>query len=320
MHTFGKLFLTAILCLGSFSILFAAETAKVVVTVNDVALTEGDLSEEIQRILPKESGYHSGVTPEKMKEIRVKALAALVDKELQYQDALVKGLKLSDDALDEEFNKFKQRFKGDFSKQMADAGFNKSSLKRLLERRILNDKIKLQMVDQKVNVNDEKARDYYESNKSKYMKPQEFVARHILVKIDPSANDEERAKRKEKAESILKKLKDGADFAELAEKESDDMSRIKGGALKTFHLGQTEPKFEDAVKKMKPGEISGLVETIYGLHIIKLEEMREPRQLQFDELKEKIRASLREQEEKSLYQQWMGELKAKAKIVYPAEG
>lgn len=322
MRLFRTVFVVAALALGVCGTALGVEVGKPVAVVNGVELTEADLSEEISRILPLETSFHSGVSPEKMKTIRSKAITALVEKELQYQDALAKGLKLTDEELDKEIGKIKERFKakGDFNKLVAQSGFTEASFRRFVERKILADKVTAQTVDQMVRVTDEMVRAYYETNKSRYFKPAEFRASHILIKVDPSSSQAEKDKRKEVAETVLKKLREGADFAEVASKESEDLSSIKGGDLGTFHSGETLPEFEEAVKTLKQGDISGIVETIYGFHIIKLVDRKEPRQLQFDEVKEKIKLLLADKERERLFSLWMERLKANAKILRSEEG
>ena len=322
MRIFRTAFVMMALVLGAYGAAHSADVVKPVAVVNGVELSEADLSEEISRILPLETNFHGGVSAEKIKSIRSKAVAALVEKELQYQDALAKGLKLPDAELDKEIGKLREKFKarGDFNKLIEQSGFTEASFRRFVERKILADKIKVRTVDQMIRVTDEMAKEFYEANKAKYFKPEEFRASQILIKVDPSANLEEKAKRKEFAETVLKKLREGADFAQMAAKESEDLSSIKGGDLGSFHAGETLPEFEEAVKVLKMGGISGLVETIYGFHIIKLVDRKEPRQLQFADVKEKIKAQLEEKERERLYNQWMERLKANAKILRPEEG
>ena len=322
MRFFGIMFALTGLMLGLYGNGVCAEGAKVVVTVNGVQLTEADLNQEVQTIVPMESSFHGGVSPEKMKVIRSKAMDTLVEKELKYQDALSRGLNLGEGGLDAEIEKIKVRFKGkgDIEKLIVDGGFSPTSFKRFVERKILADKVTAEVVDKNVHISDDMVTAYYAVNKSRYMKPREFRTSHILVKVEPSLPDDEKAKLKGRAESLLKRIKDGAGFAELAEKESDDLTSIKGGDLGFFHEGQTQPEFEDAVKTLKVGEVSTVVETLFGFHIIKLTDKKEPRQLPLDELKDKIRGQLTENEKERLYNVWVGGLKAKAKIVYHEEG
>lgn len=300
----------------------AEDAVNVVAVVNGAELTAAELSQEKQKIAPMELGFHGGMPGEKLKEIEKKALTALVYKELQYQDAIAKGLKVEKELLAAELEKITSRFKSrdEFNEALKGAGFTEKSLMRFIERNILADRIKNQEVNAKTGITDHMVKEYYGKNKDKYFKPEEYRASQILIKVDPAAGTEEKAKLREQTLSILKKIREGADFGQMAADNSDDMSRIKGGDIGYFHVGRVIPELEAVITTMKVGEVSGIVETIYGYHIIKLTEKKLPYQMQFDEVKEKIRADLAAREQKRLFEEWMGGLKAKAKIVYPEKG
>ena len=119
-------------------------------------------------------------------------------------------------------------------------------------------------------VTDEDVLDYYNENQSYFINPFTMRASHILI-YDPEHTDENRTK----IEQILDRLNNGEDFAELAMEYSDDSSAENGGDLGTFGLGEMVPEFENAALALEPGEISGIVETEYGFHIIKLTEKTE---------------------------------------------
>lgn len=314
--------LSIFLACSCFNVASANDQENVVVTVNGEKLTVAELSQEVQKIVPMETSFHGGMSAEKIKSIQTRALAILVEKELQYQDALAKGLKPDDKAVDAEFNRVVARFNGrsEFEKAIKKAGFSEKLLRRFIARDLLSEKIRKQEVDDRVGISEAAIREYYETNKSRYMKPVEYRASTILVKVDPASTTEERAKLKERAEVLLKKIQDGADFGQLAYDNSDDMSRIKGGDMGFFHTGRTVPEFEEAVKKLKIGEVSGVIESMYGYHLIKLTEKKEPRQLPYEEVKDKIRTQQIEKEKKQLFDAWMAGLRAKAKIVYPGKG
>jgi peptidyl-prolyl cis-trans isomerase C len=148
-------------------------------------------------------------------------------------------------------------------------------------------------VAQKVTVSDADVKSYYEDHKEEFRTPEMVKASHILVKVDRSASEEEKKKAKEKATDILNKAKSGEDFAKLASELSDDPgSKTKGGDLGFFAKGRMVKPFEDAAFSLKPGEISGLVESQYGFHIIKVEEKKEPSLEPFDKVQEQIRQKL----------------------------
>ena len=148
-------------------------------------------------------------------------------------------------------------------------------------------------VAQKVTVSDDEVKTYYDSHKDEF-KTQEMVkARHILVRVENAASEDEKKKAKDKAEMYLKKIMDGEDFAKMAAEVSDDPgSKAKGGDLGFFPKGRMVKSFEDAAFALKPGETSGIVETQFGFHIIKVEDKKEPTIESFDAVKERIKQKL----------------------------
>jgi peptidyl-prolyl cis-trans isomerase D len=149
-----------------------------------------------------------------------------------------------------------------------------------------------------IKVPEEDLRKYYEENKARFTTPEERRASHILIKADKTAPPAERAKAKAKAESILAQLKKSPDsFAELAKKNSDDPgSADKGGDLDFFGRGAMVKPFEDAVLALKPGETSGIVETDFGYHIIKLTAVRGGAVKPYDAVRGEIEAEAKKQQ------------------------
>lgn len=139
-------------------------------------------------------------------------------------------------------------------------------------------KAEISAFEKKVKVTDAEIKEYYEKNQRQFEKPEGVAARHILVKTDPKAANP--AKNKEaaraKAEGILKAVKAGASFAELAKKNSDDtLSAKKGGDLGWFPRGMMVKTFEDAAFALKKGEVSPIVETDFGFHVITVYDKKE---------------------------------------------
>lgn len=297
----------------------AQSKSKLAATVNGVELSEADLNQEINILLPMNQSFHGKLSDEKMKKINTDAMKNLIDSELKAQDADAKGIKIPSSILDEEYNKIVSRFKtkDDLVAAYQSAGFSEKSFKRVIERKLLAEKNRLAEVDGVVSISPEKVKNYYTANVAKYSKPEEFRASHILVKVDPSSNKEEKAALSARAEKLLIRIKAGENFEEVASNESDDPSRVKGGDLGYFHAGQTVAEFEEALVKLKVGETSGIVETLYGFHIIRLTEKRAPRLVPFDEIQEKLKNDLVDSEKKRLLENWMGRLYKNAKISYP---
>ena len=140
-----------------------------------------------------------------------------------------------------------------------------------------------------LNVSEDDAKAYYDENQNKYGTAEQRQASHILVQGKGS-------EAKTKAENLLAELNNGADFAELAKTSSDDtFSGQDGGKLDWFERGVMDPAFEDAAFALNKGEISGVVESDFGYHIIKLDDIKEPQVKSFADVRDEILAELREQ-------------------------
>jgi len=298
----------------------AGDGASVVAIVNGAELTKAELNQEISKIIPLERSFHGGVSPEKMKEIEKKAMTVLVDMELQYQDALDKKMILSKADLEKEIGMLIAKFptQEEYEKAVASAGFSEKTMSRFVERNTLSKKIIQQEVDDRINVTDAQVEKYYQGNSAKYKKPEEYRASIILVKVPPSSTASQRAEYRKKIDDLLQKIQKGAAFADIAAGHSDDMTRIKGGDLGVMHAGQMEEEFEKQIKTMKIGEVSGVVESLKGFYLVKLDDKKEPRQIPFEEAKEKIKKQLTAQERERLFKEWMDGLRGRAKIIYPA--
>ncbi len=153
------------------------------------------------------------------------------------------------------------------------------------------------MMAAKFTPSDEDIESYYKNHlKSTFTHPEEAHARHILVSVPAGATPAEKDAAHKKALDILKQVKSGADFAKLAAKYSDDPSnKFSGGDLGSFSRGQMVKPFEDAVFKMKPGEIT-LVETSFGFHVVKLDSMTPAHVDTLSEAKPKIIETIRDEE------------------------
>ena len=145
------------------------------------------------------------------------------------------------------------------------------------------------------SVSDEELTAEYETFKqTRYTKPEEARARHILLRVPPGANAATEDEIRARAASILERLKKGEDFATLAKDLSEDPSnKDRGGDLGFFTRGQMEEAFESAAFALKDGEFSDVIRTRYGFHILRVEERRPERQQPFEEVRDSIARSLR---------------------------
>ncbi len=152
----------------------------------------------------------------------------------------------------------------------------------------------------KVDISQEEIETYYETNIDDFVVQKEVKARHILIGVSPDADPEKIEEARKRAEEVLAKAKKGEDFASLAEKYSEGPTAKKGGDLGYFPRGRMVREFEDAAFSSAPGEISPLVRTRFGFHIIKVEDVREERTRGLDEVRTSIESTLRDQKARDL--------------------
>lgn len=227
-----------------------------------------------------------------LKEI---VLETMIGSEVVYQQAKKDNILPTDEQVQEQIDSFNESIKDDedYQAELKEMGINEEFLKYQFSRDLANSNVQAKFEDE-TKISTDEMKKYYEENKDDYH-TNTVTASHILLKtIDDEGNelsDEEKAKAKKKAEEALAKVKAGEDFAEVAKEYSQDSTASNGGELGTFGKGQMVSEFEDAAFAMKPGEISDIVETQYGYHIIKVTE-RVDEQQSFDDVKDEIKSTL----------------------------
>lgn len=153
-----------------------------------------------------------------------------------------------------------------------------------------------------VQVLDQAVEEYYQNNPNYFKEEAQVHARHILLET------------REDALEVLAKVQTGADFVEMAKEHSTGPSGPNGGDLGFFGKGKMVPEFDQAVFALEVGEISDIVETQFGFHIIKVEEIKPESAISFEEAKDQIKLGLLEQKKEEKWNQYMEELKASADI------
>ncbi len=143
-----------------------------------------------------------------------------------------------------------------------------------------------------VQITEDQLYDYYDDHRREYVQEEEVRARHILAKVPEGASEKVDQEAKKKMEGLLSRVKAGGDFAKLAQENSDCPSSSKGGDLGFFGRGQMAKPFEDAAFSLKVGEISDVIKTEFGYHIIKVEERKEAQTREFDQVTDEVRTKL----------------------------
>ena len=301
-----------------------ADPNDVVVTINGKVITEGRLEEEIKKMTKR-------IPPEDVERnkdrIRQQTLGALIAIQLLEEKIKAANIVATEEDVLEQIKEVASRQKmtvEELKEMMVKSGMDFDEWKEEMEfeRRVRFQKLfDIELADV-LKVTESEANDYYTKNIKRYEVPEQVRASHILIRPDTSDPNidpnEAKAKALARAQSLLKLVKEkGADFAELAKANSDSPSKEKGGDMGFQPKGAFVASFEKVAFELEVGQISDVVETPYGYHIIKVTDRKEAHTRAFDEVKDRIMKVIMQRKQTEHIPKYVESLKAKAKIVYP---
>jgi peptidyl-prolyl cis-trans isomerase C len=267
----------------------ASTPANVVAKVNGTPITREELDRATKFMLAQ-SQNKKELTAEQKKNADAAVLEQLISAELLYQAGKKLTIADIDSRVAAQMKLGKSKFPNTaaYDKALKDSGLTEKNLEEFARKEIYINNLIEQEIASKVIISDDDAKKFYDANGDKFKQPETVQASHILIGVDPKASAEEKSKAKEKAEALLKRAKAGEDFASLAKGNSTCPSAPQGGNLGYFGKGQMVPEFEKAAFALKPGEISDIVETQFGYHIIKVTDKKAAGTVSFSDAKKEI--------------------------------
>lgn len=289
-----------------------------------VAVVNGESILKKDVILVNENMTAQGLPPDStvggntLEERRIRtALKLLVEQAVVLQTAKDEGLEVSDDQVLAALADLQMRAGGadNFNAMIEARGLTPEALKRDLKNNLMIRDYVAKNVEQFPEVTEADLRSYYDRNSQQFGARPEVSAQHILLQTTPDMDDLAVAELVNKGNDIIKQLKGGADFGELAKLHSaDPTNKDSGGSLGWFGKGIMVPPFDQAVFSLKVGEISDLVKTNYGYHIIRVNETREAPAMEFDAVKGQLENVVRGEMVGKATQEMVSSLREKAKI------
>jgi parvulin-like peptidyl-prolyl isomerase len=285
-----------------FSISSYADDA-VVAKVNSTVFTQKDLDDEVDRLIPRIT-FHRSVSQEKRKFYYDKALEELINRELQYQDAIAMGMQPDKEKVKAQMEKIRKRFKSEDEYKVAleKEGTTEEKLRAKVEKEVLVQNVIAKKVTEASQISENELKQYYEKNPSKFKKPESIKIKIISVKDEKKGQD------------VLAKIKAGEDFGALAYNMSEDSYRVKSGDVGYIHKGRMLSEIDNVAFKMKVGEVSDLIKAGDSWFIVKVEDKKPEQQLSFEEIKDKLKKEKETEKARSLKEAWITDLRSKAKI------
>ncbi|MFP4011957.1 MAG: peptidylprolyl isomerase [Spirochaetaceae bacterium] len=289
-----------------------------VAVVNGVPLSNERFQDAVERNrmqVQQQQNQGQPLSEDQMNEMRANVLDGMINEELLYQEAQEQDVSASDDQVDQQLDQYREQYGEEgFTEALQNAGMTEEQLREELARSLTIQRLIEQEVDVEADVTEEERQQFYDENPEMFEQPESVTASHILLSTQEAESDAEREEARERAEELHDELEEGADFEELAREHSEDPSAEQGGSLGEFSRGQMVPAFEDAAFALEPGEISDVVETQFGYHIIKVDEKSEGGTSSYDEVKDQIGQYLTQQKQQQAVQGYIEELKEGAEI------
>jgi peptidyl-prolyl cis-trans isomerase C len=297
----------------------SAETqssAEKIAVVNGAVITRADLDSELDRVIG--AMHRSGRVPTDadVAKMREQILERLIGYELLYQESKRKGIKAEQEKVDGQFEALKGGFstEAEFEHSLREMNLDEAAVKAKLERGLAVKRLIDTEIGQNLEVGDTELETFYAEHPEAFKKPERVRASHILIKVAPQAEESEKAEARKELEVIRERLGKGEDFGSLAREFSDGPTGGKGGDLGYFGRGQMVKPFEEAAFALKPGEVSDIVETRFGYHLIKVVDKKPESEVAYADVKQRLRKHL---EQKKMQQEigvYVEALREKAKV------
>ncbi|HBC86445.1 MAG TPA: hypothetical protein DCZ94_05780 [Lentisphaeria bacterium] len=263
---------------------------EIVAKIGDEKITKADIEAEFKPIISmmKGNGQLDSIPPETWKKEVIGGINGMISTKMLTKLAEENGYKPDMARTEEEFKKMSAKIPSEqLAEMMAKQGMTEETVKKRIGISLTIQKWIEEKVSSDIKISDADVEKFYKENQDRFKRPESVRASHILItpeELDAdkakSMSDEEKKKTADeqkqkalkKAQEILAKLKNGEDFAKLASENSSCPSKANGGDLGTFARGNMVAEFEKAAFSLKPGDLSDVVESKFGYHIIKVSE------------------------------------------------
>ena len=288
-----------------------------VAEVNGKVIAYKDFERQLEIFKQQVMRGQAGQLPEElMARAKTQVVDQMIAEELLYQESVKQDFKLEDGFVDKELKSLKGRFASDeqYQQTLKRMQMTEDQLKVQVTRQANIRKLIEKDVVSKINISKEDAQKYFESNSAKFHQPERVRAQHILIKVETGADDQKKAEALNKLKDIKKRILAGEDFGKLAKDHSEGPSNVREGDLGYFTRGRMVKPFEDAAFKLAPNEVSDIVETQFGYHLIKVLDHQPDKDPTFKEVEPQIMATLRNEMIQKKMEPYLQKLRENAKI------
>jgi peptidyl-prolyl cis-trans isomerase C len=289
-----------------------ADLPDVLARVNDEPVTRADFERLVRNI---EAG-RGPIPADRRDEILRAALDQLITYTVMKQEAAARKFSVSDADIDAQVKEMQQQFpdEAEFRKALEARNTSLEQLKADARVDMLIDKMLEAEVAKTTAATEGDAREFYDKNPDQFEQGESVRASHILVMAREEADEATKKQARAKIDAVHKRARAGEDFAALAREHSEDGSKEQGGDLGFFERGRMVPAFEQAAFGLQPGELSEVVTTPFGYHIIKVVERKDAEAVPYEQVKPQIVEYLSNQKKQDRVGALVEEARKRARI------
>lgn len=287
--------------------------------VNGHAIRENDVAQELGQMsqMMQQQGGQVPTDPAAMREMRQNAVNNLIDKRLLMEQVEKEGLAPTDAEVQAEIDKVKAQYPDEaaFFQRLQSLGLSEEDLRKEISFNMAMQRLSAKHQDAAPDASPEEAQKYYDENRQQFVEPEGIRASHILIRSAAADPDSAKTAARARAEAALAEVKGGRDFATVAKEKSEDPgSAANGGDVSFFARGRMVPEFEQAAFSLEVGDVSPVVQTQFGFHIIKVTDKRAAREVPFAEVQEKVVQMLGQTKNERVVRALIQEARKTAKI------
>jgi peptidyl-prolyl cis-trans isomerase C len=288
-----------------------------VAAVNGETISKGQLDRELAGIQGRMARQGQPVPDGALAQIRGQVLDQMIGEELLFQESRKQKINVDDQKIHVQIDEMARSFedKAAFDLALANAGLSREVLTERLRRQMAIQQLIEDKIVAGLEVVEARADEFYKANPEIFVQPEQVRARHILIRTEAEADAAAKAEARERIDEIRRKAVEGEDFAALAKTHSQDPgSKDNGGDLGFFARGQMVKPFEETAFALKENEISQVVESPFGFHIIQVTGRKPAETVAYETVKPRILEHLKQQAIREKLDAYVDGLRQGAKI------
>ncbi len=291
----------------------------VAATVNGKEITRKEVEQAVEALIAQ---HKDQIPPDQMEQARLslskQMMENLVNKNLLLQEADNQGVEADPEKTEARFKEITQRFSSpeEIQQVFSSMGLSEDSFRQELTENLKIESLLATQVQPVPAVTSSDVDEFYQANPENFKSPEKVEASHILITVNPGTPPEIRTQKRLETARLRGEIDKGADFAQLAQQHSDCPSKSQGGNLGYFERGKMVKPFEEAAFNGKQGDITEVVETQFGYHLIKITGRQEAQDIPLEQVRDEVSSFLKEQNKEEAIKIYVDKLRSVATIEY----